>query len=138
MADNEAVAGSETPEWEFAGWGKAEKLGADELPPIDRIRRLDQPRRHLLGQWGATAICGNDITSSVLYVSALCAAQAGALAPVVLLMVAGVLYLYRSVYSEVLSALPLNGGTYTVLLNTTNKRLAAAAACLTLLSYIAT
>ncbi|HEY9229026.1 MAG TPA: amino acid permease [Gemmatimonadaceae bacterium] len=46
--------------------------------------------------------------------------------------------LYRRVYAEVASALPLNGGTYTVLLNTTNKRLAAAAACLTRLSYIAT
>jgi amino acid transporter len=74
----------------------------------------------------------------VLYVSALCAAQAAALAPIVLLIVAGVLFLYRKIYAEVGSALPLNGGTYTVLLNTTNKRVAAGAACLTLLSYIAT
>jgi amino acid transporter len=88
--------------------------------------------------WRATAICGNDISSSVLYVSALCAAQAGALAPVALLAVAGVLYLFRKVYGEVGSALPLNGGTYTLLLNTTGKRFAAAAACLTLLSYVAT
>ena len=80
-----------------------------------------------LGQLRATAICGNDITSSVLYVSALCAAHAGALAPVVLLVVSAVLYLYRKVYAEVGSALPLNGGSYTLLLNTTNKKLAAAA-----------
>jgi amino acid transporter len=129
-------APSETPEpWEFAGWGTAERiqnLGGAALRP------LDQPSKHTLGTWRATAICGNDITSSVLYVSALCAAQAGALAPIVLLLVAGVLYLYRRVYAEVGSALPLNGGTYTVLLNTTNKRIAAGAACLTLLSYIAT
>jgi amino acid transporter len=124
--------------WEFAGWGSAERiteLPADAGAPLSH---LDQPKKHLLGQWRATAICGNDITSSVLYVSALCAAQAGILAPVVLLAVAGVLYLYRSVYAEVGSALPLNGGTYTVLLNTTNKRLAAGTACLTLLSYVAT
>ena len=56
----------------------------------------------------------------------------------VLLVVATVLYLFRKIYAEVGSALPLNGGTYTVLLNTTNKNAAAAAACLTLLSYIAT
>ena len=121
--------------WEFAGWGRATRisnLGGAVL------KRLDQPRKHTLGTWRATAICGNDITSSVLYVSALCAAQAGALAPVVLVIVAGVLFLYRKVYAEVGSALPLNGGTYTVLLNTTNKRVAAGAACLTLLSYIAT
>lgn len=123
--------------WEFAGWGRAERivdLAGTHLP----IKRLDQPKKHLLGTWRATAICGNDITSSVLYVSALCAAQAGALAPIVLVIVALVLYLYRKVYAEVGSALPLNGGTYTVLLNTTNKRIAAGAACLTLLSYIAT
>ncbi|PON11453.1 hypothetical protein C2W62_44765, partial [Candidatus Entotheonella serta] len=34
-----------------------------------------------LGQVSATAICGNDITSSCLYVSALAIMQAGKLAP---------------------------------------------------------
>jgi amino acid transporter len=130
-------ASAEVEPWEFAGWGHAERISDLEDRGL-RLTRLDQPHRHTLGAWRATATCGNDITSSVLYVSALCAAQAGVLAPIVLLLVAGVLYLYRKVYAEVGSALPLNGGTYTVLLNTTNKRVAAAAACLTLLSYIAT
>jgi amino acid transporter len=128
----------EAPEpWEFAGWGRAERIENLDVSGT-RILRLDQEDKHALGAWQATGICGNDITSSCLYVSALCAAQAGALAPVVLLIVAALLYLYRKIYAEVLSALPLNGGTYTLLLNTTNKRVAAAAACLTLLSYIAT
>jgi amino acid transporter len=123
--------------WEFAGWGEARRITDLGTKPL-RFRRLDQAHRHTLGTWRATAVCGNDITSSVLYVSALCAAQAGILAPLVLGIVAGVLYLYRRIYAEVGSALPLNGGTYTLLLNTTTKRLAAGAACLTLLSYIAT
>ncbi len=123
--------------WEFAGWGRAERI-ADLGSGPTHVSRLDQPHKHSLGTWRATAVCGNDITSSVLYVSALCAAQAGMLAPIVLLVVALVLYLYRRVYAEVGSALPLNGGTYTVLLNTTNKKLAAGAAGLTLLSYLAT
>jgi amino acid transporter len=123
--------------WEFAGWGRAARITDLEGADV-RLAPLGQPSRHTLGTWRATAICGNDITSSCLYVSALCAAHAGVLAPVVLLLVAGVLFLYRKVYAEVGSALPLNGGSYTVLLNTTNKRLAAAAACLTLLSYVAT
>ncbi len=123
--------------WDFAGWGESGKITDLGSGPT-RVSRLDQPHKHTLGQWRATAICGNDITSSVLYVSALCAAQAGALAPVVLLVVAGVLYLFRKIYAEVGSALPLNGGSYTVLLNTTGKRLAAGAAVLTLLSYVAT
>ncbi|MCB9592302.1 MAG: APC family permease [Sandaracinaceae bacterium] len=125
---------------EFAGWGTAAKLEDLEGPGSEgvELKRLDQPEKHLLGTWASTAICGNDITSSCLYVSALVAAEAGALAPIVLAVVAGVLFLFRYVYAEVGSALPLNGGTYTVLLNTTNKKLAASAAVLTLLSYVAT
>jgi amino acid transporter len=123
-------------DWEFPGWGTARRLRDLDTTGV-RISRLDQPK-HLLGPWRSTAICGNDITSSCLYVSALCAAQAGAYAPIALALVAAVLYLFRKIYAEVGSALPLNGGTYTVLLNTTNKKLAAGAACLTLLSYVAT
>jgi amino acid transporter len=123
-------------DWEFPGWGTASRLRDLDTQGV-RVKRLDQPK-HLLGPWRSTAICGNDITSSCLYVSALCAAQAGAYAPIALALVAVVLYLFRKIYAEVGSALPLNGGTYTVLLNTTNKKLAAAAACLTLLSYVAT
>ncbi len=134
---NEQSSENSDKPWEFAGWGRAERITGLDTANLE-LKPLDQPGKHSLGAWRATAICGNDITSSVLYVSALCAAQAGALAPIVLVIVAVVLYLYRKVYAEVGSALPLNGGTYTVLLNTTNKRVAAAAACLTLLSYIAT
>lgn len=123
--------------FEFAGWGKAAKISDLEVGKKP-IHHLDQSTQNTLGTWSATAICGNDISSSCLYVSALCAVHAGVLAPLVLLIVAGVLYLFRSVYAEVGSALPLNGGCYTVLLNTTNKRVAATAACLTILSYVAT
>ena len=91
-----------------------------------------------LTQLPATAICGNDITSSCLYVSALAIIAAGRLAPLVLLIVAAVLYLFRSIYAEVVGALPLNGGAYNALLNTTSKFRASIAACLTILSYMAT
>ncbi len=86
----------------------------------------------------ATAICGNDITSSCLYVSALAITFAGKFAWLSLLIVAAVLYLFRKIYGEVVGALPLNGGAYNALLNTTSKRVASLAACLTLLSYMAT
>ncbi len=91
-----------------------------------------------LNELEATAICGNDITSSCLYVSALTILQAGKWAPLALLIVAGVLFLYRKIYAEVVGALPLNGGAYNALLNTTSKKVASLAACLTLLSYMAT
>ena len=38
------------------------------------------------GEWGATAICGNDITSSCLYVAALATIYSGAYAPLCLLI----------------------------------------------------
>jgi len=41
--------------------------------------------------------------------------------------------LFRDIYTEAVSALPLNGGSYNVLLNTTTKFVASLAACLTLL-----
>lgn len=120
--------------WEFPGWGNVEDV-RDLADETDKSTK-ESPAR--LGVWKATAICGNDITSSCLYVSALAALYAGPLAPLALLLVAGVLFLFRSIYAEVGSALPLNGGAYNVLLNTTTKARAALAACLTLLSYIAT
>jgi amino acid transporter len=100
--------------------------------------RFTEHKKSGMGQLPATAICGNDITSSCLYVSALAIIYSGRLAPLVLLLVSGVLFLYRAIYAEVVGALPLNGGAYNALLNTTSKFRASIAACLTILSYMAT
>lgn len=91
-----------------------------------------------LNQLEATAICGNDISSSCLYVSALAIVYAGQYAWISLLMVAVVLFFFRKIYGEVVGALPLNGGAYNALLNTTKKSTASLAAALTVLSYMAT
>ena len=91
-----------------------------------------------LNQLEATAICGNDISSSCLYVSALAIVYAGQYAWISLLVVAGVLFFFRKIYGEVVGALPLNGGAYNALLNTTKKSTASLAAALTVLSYMAT
>ncbi len=110
---------------------RAEIMGQRE-PPVGH----PPPRK--LSQWFATAICGNDITSSCLYVAAICTAYAGRLAPLCLLLVACLLYLFRRIYGEVVGALPLNGGAYNALLNSTTKFKASMAACMTILSYMAT
>ena len=70
--------------------------------------------------------------------AAIASVYAGVLAPLVLLLVGVVLYLYKKVYTEVVEALPLNGGAYNCLLNSTSKLTASLAACITILSYIAT
>lgn len=91
-----------------------------------------------LGQWFATAICGNDILSSTFYVSGIAIVYAGFLAPIVLAFIGLVLFFYKSVYTEVVEALPTNGGAYNCLLNATSKNIAAIAGTTTILSYIAT
>jgi amino acid transporter len=91
-----------------------------------------------LGEFFSTAICGNDILSSALYVAGVATLFAGIYAPLVLLAVAAVLFFYRSVYREVVEALPMNGGAYNALLNATSKIIAATAGIMTILSYVAT
>ncbi len=54
--------------WEFAGWGRAERIDDIDTSVATPISHLDQTQKHKLGTGQSTAICGNDITSSVLYV----------------------------------------------------------------------
>ncbi len=115
----------------------AEKAETAEKKPAAR-RRATAHKHGGLKELPATAISGNDITSSALYVSALAIIAAGKWAWLSLLMVAAILFLFRAIYAEVVGALPLNGGAYNALLNTTSKRWASFAACLTILSYMAT
>lgn len=93
---------------------------------------------HKLNQFFATSICGNDILSSALYVSSVAIIFTGVYAPLILLMICLVLFFYKSVYTEVVEALPVNGGAYNCLLNATAKPIAATAGVMTILSYVAT
>ena len=126
--------------WEFGGWGSSRIIdpgsGYAQTPLlIDYRKERESHDEHALGQWRATAICGNDITSSCFYVTGLVASSGGGkLSFVSLALVAVVLYLYRRVYAEVVTALPLNGGCYNVMLNATVKSVASLAACLTVVS----
>ncbi len=106
------------------------------MPPEISVMKVKLHKK--LTELPATAISGNDISSSVLYVSALSIIYAGQYAWITLLIVAFVLYLFRKIYAEVVGALPLNGGAYNALLNTTSKNTASFAAALTILSYMAT
>lgn len=101
-------------------------------------KHVAQKAHTKLNQWFATAICGNDILSSIFYVAGIATVYAGAYAPFVLAFIALVLFFYKSVYTEVVEALPTNGGAYNCLLNATSKNLAALAGTTTVLSYIAT
>jgi amino acid transporter len=134
--DTPEVGGSPDSQMEFAGWGTVEQF-EDAAGPVE-VTRLDSGTEHKLGEFASTAICGNDITSSCLYVAALATLYGGKYGFICLALVAGMLYLFRNIYAEVGTALPLNGGAYNALLNTTSKYRASIAACLTILSYMAT
>ena len=111
---------------------------SDTTPPGTETSAKAGGHAAKLGQWPSTAICANDITSSCFYAISITVQSGGIWAPLCFLIVVGVLYLFRKVYGEAVTALPLNGGAYNVLLNTTNKKTAAFAGCLSLLSYMAT
>ncbi|GMF29307.1 unnamed protein product [Phytophthora lilii] len=125
------------PTWQFPGSGSSEHVQVPQGELVEIQKELEQPKK-LLSQLPATSICGNDILSSVLYSASSVAAKAGKLMPIPLLLVSIVLFFFRFIYEEVVTAIPMNGGTYNALLNTTSKRTAAVAACLSILSYVAT
>ncbi|CAG8575476.1 6282_t:CDS:2, partial [Cetraspora pellucida] len=97
-----------------------------------------ESNRVLLGQWRATSISGNDLVASVFYTIGLCTTVAGKFAPISLLIISIILYPFKNIISEVGTTLPLNGGAYNCLLNTSPKWFAAVAAALSLLDYVAT
>lgn len=150
--------------WGFAGWGHHEevqvlRIGRDLVSRVDKAappkddsgggknisggahdaKASGEPSHAAsLGQIPSTAIAGNDLLSSCLYTGGICAGYAGSLAPLALFLVSVMLYFFRSVYAEVVTAMPVNGGSYTALTNTTSKRVASIAACMSMISYIAT
>ncbi|KAH9114220.1 hypothetical protein AeMF1_011654 [Aphanomyces euteiches] len=125
------------PSWAYAAYGSAIKL---EVPKeaLDVIRHKMQAPKHLLTEWPSTAISGNDLLSSCLYSAGIVASKAGKLAPIPTILVACVMYLFRFIYIEVVSAIPLNGGSYNTMLNTTSKKFAAMTAALAVIAYLAT
>ncbi|RLN37365.1 hypothetical protein BBJ28_00019733 [Nothophytophthora sp. Chile5] len=128
---------SRGPTWQFPSDGTSQHVQVPEADLAKIQHELDQPSK-LLSEWPATSIAGNDILASVLYAASSVASKSGKLMPIPLLMVSAVLFLFRFIYEEVITAIPMNGGTYNALLNTTSKRAAAVAACLGILSYLAT
>lgn len=126
---------------DFAGYGSynvRHKPRPSEMDHIVDALQVDENKKVLLKELEATAISGNDILSSTFYVSGLVTLSAGSLAPLCLLLVGLVLYLFRGIYHETVMALPCNGGTYNILLNCTSKQVASMAAVFAIIAYITT
>ena len=126
---------------DFPGYGSYNIKTKPSQYDIEYIHNSMIVREHnevFLDELEATAISGNDILSSTFYVSGLVTLSAGKLTPVCLVLVGLVLYLFRGIYHETVTALPINGGTYNILLNCTSKQIASMAAVLGIISYITT
>ncbi len=114
-------------DWGFAGWGTTEsvllaKLGTGglvstaelekgDISSLERIEakaKADEVKHASLGPLQATSIAGNDLLSSCLYVGGICASSAGKMAPVSLIFVSIMLYFFRFVYGEVITAMPVS------------------------------
>ncbi|CAO3664430.1 unnamed protein product [Umbelopsis ramanniana] len=132
---------SETPsryptlsnEWEFAGWGSTYYM---ELEQSDI--NVQREEKKLIGQWRATSISGNDLIASVLYSLGPCMVQAGQFSVISMALVALLMYPAKSIMTEVCTALPLNGGIYSAMLNSSSKWLAGVVASILILDYLAT
>ncbi|KAJ3175149.1 hypothetical protein HDU87_006384 [Geranomyces variabilis] len=116
-------------DWEFAGWGTT--ITTDL--PGEVVEQHGKIEKHVqIGQIRATSIVGIAVTGGVLYTVGPAIVVAGQYAPISLLLVCVVVFIYRYIFAE-LGAVPLNGGVYSLLLVGSTKLVAAAAAvCLIL------
>jgi len=94
--------------------------------------------KHQLNIFHSTAIAGNDLLASVLYTTGIVCSVCGPLAPIAVTLSCLALYPFKKIFQECGTALPLNGGVYVALLNSSSKFTATFAASCSLISYSAT
>jgi amino acid transporter len=115
------------------GWGNS-----TEIKILDEALPVDESPKHRLDSFRSTAISGNDLMASVLYTTGLVCVASGQLAPISMFLCVLSLYPFVKILQECGTAIPLNGGLYVALLNSTNKLVATFAASCSLIDYAAT
>lgn len=86
---------------------------------------------------GALLTAGTAVTGGVLYTVGTAIAVSGQYAPISLLLVCGVVFIFRFIFAE-LSSIPFDGGVYSLMLVGSTKLVAAIAACCSILDLAAT
>jgi amino acid transporter len=86
----------------------------------------------------AAGIVGADIGTSVFYSTGVILPFAGNAAPLIVLVVCILMWVFKTIYEEGCAASPFNGGAYMMVLQTVGRRLAMVVGALTILSYLAT
>ena len=105
---------------------------------IEVINKKNQHTNGLLTWWLAAGIVGADIGTSVFYSTAVIKPYVGFAAPLIILVVCLLMWLFKATYEEGCAASPFNGGAYMIVLQTIGRRAAMMVGALTILSYLAT
>lgn len=107
-------------------------------PSINCPKADIQRKDELLSWWLAAAIVGADIGTSVFYSTGIVKEIVGYAAPLMILVVCLLMWLFKMTYEEGCAASPFNGGAYMMVLQTVGRRMAMVVGSLTILSYLAT
>jgi amino acid transporter len=103
--------------------------------------QLQQPRpahAPALTWWLAAGLVGADIGTSVFYSTGILYPLVGGAAPFFITFVCLAMWLFKLTYQEGCAVSPLNGGAYTMVLQTIGRRTALIVGSMTILSYLAT
>ncbi|GLB39740.1 putative amino acid permease [Lyophyllum shimeji] len=126
-------------DFEFAGWGSVSRITLDKEDQKAGEERLSEIRgQSVLGQFTASALAGNAVLGSVFYALPAVVAVSSVYSPISLFIATLVLFLWRPIMEELVSALPLSGAPYTYILNVSTKSLALVGAALLLLDFAST
>lgn len=124
--------------------GDAANASASSKPDeIQKKARMEgaaarEEKDHLLSWQLGAGIVGADIGTSVFYSTGVILPYVGFAAPLVILFVCGMMWIFKTTYEEGCSVSPFNGGAYIMVLQTVGKRMAMLVGALTILSYLAT
>lgn len=123
-------------DWDYPGWGSViqKTMDSDELNKL----KSKHCSHSTLDINRSTAIAGNDLLASVLYTTGIVCGACGQNAPFAMLLSVFALFPFRKIFKEIGTALPLNGGVYVAMLNSTSKQTATFVASCSLISYCAT
>ena len=99
---------------------------------------MNQTDRSYLPWYIAAGIVGADIGTSVFYSTGILFPMVGYMAPVFILGVCLMMWLFKSTYQEGLAMSPYNGGAYVMILRTLGRQIAVPVGALTCVSYLAT
>ncbi|MEB3195720.1 MAG: APC family permease [Candidatus Sericytochromatia bacterium] len=110
-------------------------MAAEQRPLSERSGRH---HGHQLSWWLAAGLVGADIGTSVFYSTGVLYPLVGFTAPFFITLVCLAMWLFKTAYQEGCAVNPLNGGAYSMVLQTVGRRAALVVGSLTILSYLAT